>query len=112
MSHHGPNPFDGEEGPDFQARAMLMRELLNTTGFRGAIGSYPDGKLTKQDEGLIQFAVGDQDGKVVLDFGTPVTWVGMTAQQAMDLAGDLMKRARLVARKKGETVAITIGLGG
>lgn len=109
MSHHGPNPFDGDDAPDFARRQKLMRELLNTTGFRGAVGSFPDGKLTKQDEGLIQFAVGDQDDKVVLDFGTPVAWLGMTAQQAMDLAGDLMKRARLVARRNGETVAITIG---
>lgn len=26
-----------------------------------------------------------KDGKVVLDFGTPVAWVGMTPQQAADL---------------------------
>jgi len=110
MSHHGPNPFDGEGGPDFQKRQQLMRDLMNTTGFRGAVGSFPDGRLTKQDEGLIQFAVGDQQGKVVLDFGTPTAWIGMTPQQAMDLASDLMKRARLVARKNGETVAVTIGL--
>jgi hypothetical protein len=112
MSHHGPSPFGGEEGPDFQKRQALMRELLNTTGFRGAVGSYPDGVLRQRkddDEGLIQFAVGDQEGKVVIDFGTPVAWLGMTPQQAIDFAQSIISRARLVARKKGETLAITIG---
>jgi len=106
MSHHGDEPFDG---PDFQKRQKLMRELLNTTGFRGAIGSYPDGKLTKADEGSIQFAIGEQDGKVVIDFGTSVHWLGMTPQQAADFASAVLKRARLVGRKNGETITMTIG---
>ena len=110
MSHHGDEPFGfGEEGPDFQRRAKLMRELLNTTGFRGAIGSYPDGKLTKADEGSIQFAIGEQDGKVIIDFGTSVHWLGMTPQQAADFASAVLKRARLVGRKNGETITMTIG---
>ena len=110
MSHHGSSPFDsGEEGPEFQRRHELMRKLLDTTGFVGAVGSYPDGHLTKQDEGSIQFAVGARDGKVVIDYGTPVAWVGMTAQQAADLASDLMKWARLVGRKEGQTITMTIG---
>jgi hypothetical protein len=109
VSHHGPNPFDGEEGPDFQRRHQLMRDLLNTTGFRGAIGSHPGGQLTKADEGAIQFAVGEQDGKVVIDFGTSVHWLGMTPQQAADFASAVLKRARLVGRKNGETITMTIG---
>jgi hypothetical protein len=95
MSHHGPSPFEREDGPDFQKRANLMRQLLNTTGFRGAVGSHPDGVLRKGDDGLIQFAVGDEEGKVVIDFGTPVAWLGMTP--------------KLVARRNGETVTLTIG---
>lgn len=108
MSHHGPDPFDGDGGPDFAKRAKLMRDLLNTTGFRGAIGNFPDGQLTKADEGAIQFAVGEQDGKVVIDFGTSVHWLGMTPQQAADFASSVLKKARLVARKNGETVGFTI----
>lgn len=111
MSHHGRNPFDGHdnEEPVFQKRAKLMRDLLNTTGFRGAIGDYPDGQLGRADEGGIQFAIGEQDGKVVIDFGTPVHWLGMTPQQAAKLANTLLERARLVARKNGETVSFIIG---
>jgi hypothetical protein len=127
MGHHGNEPFDGEgfeerkaafeamkAEMDFamegkQKRQDLMRSLLDTTGFRGAIGSYPSGKLSEKDEGAIQFAVGEADGKVVIDFGTSVHWLGMTPQQAADFASSVMDKARLVGRKNGETIAITIG---
>jgi hypothetical protein len=106
MSHHGPNPFDGEhEG----IRRLLAEMKASSANYRGPIGAYPDGMLTKQDEGSIQFAVGEAGDRVIIDFGSPVTWVGMTAQQAMDLAASLMSQARKTARKNGETVHVTIG---
>ena len=111
MSHHGSDPFDGiPQSPERkEAFEKLRRDLLNTTSFRGALGDFPEGKLTKQDEGAIQFAAGEKDGKVVLDFGTPVAWVGRSPQQAADLGSLLLKRAREAARKTGETVGFTIG---
>jgi hypothetical protein len=131
MGHHSDTPFDGDpeafkafremhqirkdrqddqrdKMDAVQKRQTLMRDLLNTTGFRGAIGSFPQGQLTPSDEGAIQFAVGEQDGKVVIDFGTSVHWVGMTPQQAADFASVIMKQARLAARRAGESVAFTI----
>ena len=111
MAHHGSEPFDGmPEDPEKKiARNKLMRDLLSTTGFRGALGEFPEGQLTKTDEGSIQFAIGEKDGKVVIDYGTPVHWIGMTPQQAAEFASLLMKRAREVARKNGETVTFVIG---
>ncbi len=112
MSNHSSEPFDAEEPKRFeeiQKRNKLMRELLDTTGFKGALGTFPEGQLTKTDEGAIQFSVGAKDGKVVLDFGTPVHWFGMTPQMAADLASLLMKKAREVARINGESVSFTIG---
>lgn len=106
MSHHADGPFDG---PEFVRRQELTRKLLDTTGFRGAIGAFPDGKLTPADEGSIQFAVGETDGKVVIDFGTSVHWFAMTPQQAADLASSLLTKARLVGRKNGETIVMKIG---
>lgn len=76
--------------------------------FRGATGQHPMGKLTEHDEGELQFTIGQKDGKVVLDFGKPVAWVGMPAQQAADLAAFLIKRARAVARENGESISVTI----
>lgn len=109
MSHHGPNPFESDEGPSFQARQKLMRDLLNTTGFIGAVGDFPKGQLNKTDEGSIRFAIGEQNGKVVIDFGAPVHWLGMTAQEAADFASAVLKRAREVGRKQGQTITLTIG---
>lgn len=113
MAHHGSTPFDGPEEPNDPerkiARNKLMRDLMDTTGFRGALGDFPEGQLTESDEGSIQFAVGETDGKVIIDFGTPVHWLGLNPQQAADLASLLLKRAREVGRKNGETVGFTIG---
>lgn len=84
MSHHG---FDGLP-EDFK------RSLLDTTSFRGALGTFPEGRLTKGDEGALQFGVTERDGKVVLDFGAPVAWVGMNPQQAADLASLMLSSMR------------------
>ncbi len=112
MSHHGSEPFDGvPEDPERKlARDKMMRDLMGSAAnFKGALGDFPEGQLTKTDEGAIQFSVIEKDGKVVLDFGTPVVWVGMNPQQAADLASLILKRARAVGRKNGETVGFTIG---
>lgn len=110
MAHHGSEPFDAaQEDPSRKIeRNKLMRDLLDTTGFRGALGDFPEGQLTKSDEGAVQFAVGEKDGKVVIDFGTPVHWIGLTPQQACDIASAILKRARYVARQNGETVAFNL----
>jgi hypothetical protein len=42
------------------------------------------------------FAVGSHEGKVVIEFGTPVAWLGMTPDQALQLAKTLESRARYV----------------
>lgn len=111
MSNHGPKPFDfGDDKPEFQKRQQRFRDFINSVAdFRGAVGDFPEGRLTKDDEGAIQFAIGERDGKVVIDFGTSVHWLGMTPQQAADFASAVLKRARQVARENGETVGFTIG---
>jgi hypothetical protein len=112
MGHHGSEPF-GEDPEDMKAKRetfdAFKKSMMDTTAFRGALGDFPEGQLTKSDEGAIQFGITVKDGKVVLDFGTPVAWVGMTPQQAADLASIMMKRAREAARLNGEMVSFTIG---
>ena len=106
MSHHGSNPFD-EDGD--KIRKLISGLKASTADYRGPIGDYPHGKLTASDEGSIQFAIGEKDGKVVMDFGAPVAWIGVTPQQAMDIASALTKRAREAAAKTGQAVHFTIG---
>lgn len=77
--HHSSEPLEGE-----------MDDVL------GATGEFPEGKLTESDEGEIRFRVGAKDGKVVLDLGAPVAWVGMTVKQARDLGSSLIGHAKRV----------------
>lgn len=110
MSHHtNDNPFFGrDDDDDAVERASLRRKLLDTTGFKGATGMFPDGQLTQNDEGGLRFGLSVLDGKVCVDFATPVRSLGMTPQQACDFASDLIKIARAAAREKGETVGFMI----
>lgn len=110
MSHHGSDPFDGFDPERKASREKMLHELMSSAkDFRGALGDFPEGQLTKSDEGAIQFAIGEKDGKVVIEFGTPVAWLGLNPQQAADLASLLLKRAREVGRKNGQTIGFTIG---
>lgn len=112
MAHHSSeHPFSPLRRDDEDAsvkREQLRQQLLDTTNFKGALGAFPEGKLSPNDEGAVRFGFGIIDGKVTVDFGTPVRSVGLTPQQACDFAGDLVKLARAAARQKGETVALTI----
>lgn len=59
----------------------------------GATGKFPEGKLTPADEGEIKLAIGHKGGKVVIDFGTQVVWIGFTPNQAEEIAQTLLKHA-------------------
>lgn len=105
MAHHGQ-----DEGPipEFvqQFRDMARQDLRQALGDTGA---YPQGALTKDDEGELRFAVGVKDGKVVLDFGKPTAWIGFDADQAIQIAMMLVKHAGSI---KGVPMTIRIGRDG
>lgn len=57
---------------------------------------YPAGKLNDSDEGRFELNVGisaDNPQRVLIDFGRPVHWVGMTGDEAIGLAQLLVKHA-------------------
>lgn len=94
MSHHSGYPMD-QNSEDYQ-------KLLNDLGLiktpphplgLGATGKFPAGKLNHNDEGGIMIGVTSKDGRVVIDFGKQVTWVGFTPEEAMQLAAIIVKRA-------------------
>ena len=97
MSHHSSKP--DEEMSDFM-KDMLNEitpetiENLTRPINLGPTGKFPDGKLTEADEGEIEFSIFGKDGKVVIEFGSPVHWVGMTPPQAAAVAEALLKHAR------------------
>ena len=115
MGHHGDEDFDptdphfkaAKENRDKLLRAMVQEDKIDQ--FKGALGDYPMGKLSDEDEGAIRFAVGVEQGKVVLDFGKSVRWIGMSAQEAANLAAIILKHAREAGRATGEAVTMVIG---
>ncbi len=72
----------------------------------GPTGDFPQGKFTEDDEGALNIGIATHDGKVVIDFGQPVAWVGMDPDLAMEVARAIAKHA---GRIKGVTVSLTFG---
>ena len=63
----------------------------------GATGLFPEGQLTPDDEGELQFAVGanPDDRLVAIQFGKPITWLAFPPENARALARLLVKHADL-----------------
>ena len=78
MSHHGSGPFDEKPMSD------MMRKIF---------GEYPNGKLNVHDEGAVAFMVGASEGRVILQFPKPITWLGMEPNQAVEMAQLLVRHA-------------------
>lgn len=74
MAHHSQEPMNKELG-------------------LGPTGQFPEGKLHQSDEGEIKLAIGHKEGKVVIDFGSQVTWIGFTPNQAEEIAALILKHA-------------------
>lgn len=96
MAHHGSSPIsDDSILAEFFNRG---RQAAREAGELGATGRYPHGKLTEEDEGEIAIAVGQHDGKVVIDFGKPTAWIGFTAEQAEELGNLILQHGRELRR--------------
>ena len=87
MSHHGNDPFPSSEPPPEVARRL-------SEAMQRVFGEHPDGRLNKDDAGALAFAVGVEAGRVVLRFPKPVAWMGMTGDEALELAQLLLRHAK------------------
>jgi len=97
MSNHSPKP-DDEISKKMEQVFRKMPQTANVDDLwrrsqLGKTGEFPEGKMTPHDEGAIQFAIGAKDGKVVIEFATPVAWLGMQPEQAITLAESLIEKA-------------------
>lgn len=93
MSHHSSEPDSRQT-----ALADAMKNLM---------GEYPDGRLNANDAGAVAIQVGVENDRVVIRFPKPVLWVGMTGDEAIDIAQALMKHAR----RAGITAPIVLRIG-
>lgn len=79
MSNHSESP-------------EMSKEFIEALGL-GKTNQFPRGKIHPTDEGEIKFAVGTQDDKVIIHFGTPTAWLGMYREQAIELGKIIIEKA-------------------
>lgn len=75
---------------------MFNRRIGGDLPLLGATGQFPEGQLNDDDEGEIRIAIGSTEGKVVMDFGKPVAWIGFTPEQARDASELLLKQIEVL----------------
>lgn len=68
--------------------------MMNNNIKLGATGKFPDGKLNKDDEGELRMKIGESKGRVIIDFGKPVTWFGLDKKSAIEFAESVLKHAK------------------
>lgn len=91
MSNHSPD-YDTEMERRIDLLEGKLKQAAKTEGL-GPTGRFPEGKLTAQDEGETKIGVTSVDGKVVMNFGKPMTWIGFTPELARQLADSLLRHA-------------------
>lgn len=91
MPHHGKDPL-ADEIKRFLATAKKMQEEADKLNL-GSTGKFPEGKLVEHDEGEIQIAITHYKGKVVINFGKPVSFIGFTPEQAANIAQTILDHA-------------------
>jgi hypothetical protein len=59
----------------------------------GPTGEFPEGKLGEHDDGEITIAVSSRSGNVIVEFGSLISWLGLSPAQARELGEALIRRA-------------------
>jgi len=68
----------------------------------GPTGEFPKGKMNAHDEGELVLRVGrTEEGKVVLEFGKSIAWLGMDPEDAKALAESLVTHAAEAEKMRG-----------
>lgn len=79
-SHHNEHDesiFNGIPRTSFEDAFAEQLEKLR--------GTYPDDKIHATDEGATAFKIGEHDGRLILEFATPVKWLGFDPNAAIRL---------------------------
>ncbi len=104
MPHHGSNDdfLRQQLVEQFQRRDKtldvtpdaLRKQMDDLRESFGATGEFPKGQLHPTDEGAIRFGIAAHNGKVIMDFGTEVVWLGLDPKDAENVAQSLLEKAR------------------
>ncbi len=83
----------------------MVREADKSVGGKGSLGNeklgigtqgvHLRGKITPDDKGLLAVAMttNKEKGIIMIDFGTSISWIGLTPDDARTLAKALIERS-------------------
>lgn len=86
-------PIDPRLFENQMSKEEFERLIQKSPDQPGATGKFPDGKMTPLDEGELQVKIGAQDGRIVIDFGKNVTWLGLRKSEALALGQMIIEKA-------------------
>lgn len=67
----------------------------------GPTGEYPEPPLNRDDEGQLVIGIRTEGEQIIVAFGTKVAWLGLDADDAVQLAALLTRHADAIrARRK------------
>jgi hypothetical protein len=89
MSHHSQEIFEQQHSAEFSKQ---FKDMFSPLPNIGATGKFPDGKINEKDEGELQFAMTVSDGRLIMNFGKPVAWIGFEKEQVEELISYLTKK--------------------
>ena len=92
FSHHG----DSQN----MEIANLMNRFADQVNSR-AKRAWSEGRLNAEDQGDLAVAITTDHTKkrIIMDFGKPITWLAMTAEDAVKWGTELIRRAREISDK-------------
>lgn len=96
--HHG-GPVD-DDAANVGRQNELMKRFIEQAEGR-AKRTYSEGRVGAKDEGDLAMAIAadPEHGIVVIEFGKPITWLGLGPRDAVALAKSLVEKARQVSKE-------------
>lgn len=96
MSHHS-----SQHDPSLTEQLRKMYDAPAQEPL-GPTRQFPRGKLMPSDEGETRIGIAQVNGAVVIDFGSPTTWIGFTPEQADDIAATLKAHAQALREENSQ----------
>ena len=56
---------------------VLLGKIINIVIILSGMEQFPDGQLNETDEGALAIAVKVENGRLILDFGKDLSWIGL-----------------------------------